>query len=306
MDDPLNHLKKHTSETRLTGEAKSRIREHLLSYAKANPMYVSSPYTQFLSVVSTFSHPRFVSAFVLTLVIALGGSVALAAYGALPGQTLYTVKTSLLEPTQGFFAFSSQAQADWHLALAEARLKEVEDLAQKQELSPKVSAESQARFDQSFDAAEATLDRLAQDNPEAAAKTDATFSMALGTHQAMLDELSSSTATTSEKTENSKREVLAFADHVRSKVGQRFRATMSAKVHSGDDNDQGEEGGATATTAMMMSMTVLATSTATTTEQATTTASTTVSASATTSVQKSEDDESDDSFLKRVKRKFGL
>jgi hypothetical protein len=84
---------------------------------------IPSPYFSFF-----MRTPAFILALILVGVLG-GGGVALAAAGALPGDTLYAIKTDVNEPVERVLALSDDAKADVDIAHAEERLREVELLA---------------------------------------------------------------------------------------------------------------------------------------------------------------------------------
>ncbi len=65
---------------------------------------------------------------VLVLIMVGAGTVT-ASTGSLPGDTLYPVKTAT-EKVQGFFTFSGEAKANFHMKLAQRRLDEIKLLVE--------------------------------------------------------------------------------------------------------------------------------------------------------------------------------
>ncbi|MDB5244629.1 MAG: hypothetical protein JWN18_499 [Parcubacteria group bacterium] len=307
--EPIDLLIQDAKHIRLGEGVKSRMRNDLLLYAQQHPATsIPSPYERFIHVLSPFTTNSRLSfaALALLLVIAVGGGTTLASMGSLPGDSLYSLKVSVLEPARGLLALSSEAQADWHVSVTETRLKEIEDLASKEKLSPEVGKESQARFDTSLDSTQNTLEKLALNNPEAAAKTNASFSVALSEHQVVLDTLSTDATSTGRK------EVIAFADHVRSRLGERLGGASAAKVRSatpvgpGDEKQNGED---TGDPIMMMSVTAVSSTTATSTGiEATTTASTTITVEATTTQSHNgvKENNEEEGFIIKVKHRLGF
>src|SRR6185369_12191975 len=118
--------------------------------------------------------------------VGVGGVTSYAAAGALPGDAFYPIKVSVIEPMTGALAISPEAKAAWHVSLAETRVREVEELAAQDKLTPEQGEKGQEVFDQSYGVARATLDKLAVENPEAAAKLDASLSTSIDEHETAL------------------------------------------------------------------------------------------------------------------------
>lgn len=117
----------------MTHDEKSAMRETLVRFVVAHPAIhpavehgdsVLSPY-------SLFGRMRNFKTMTLVVFggIAMGGSVAFAAEGALPGDLLYPVKTEVNERVRGMVAFTPQSKAAWEVRLVERRLEEIEKLA---------------------------------------------------------------------------------------------------------------------------------------------------------------------------------
>ncbi|MDX1608334.1 MAG: hypothetical protein R3251_03940 [Candidatus Spechtbacterales bacterium] len=70
---------------------------------------------------------------IIALLFSFGGGTSLAANDALPGDALYPVKVNINERVEGIFAFNEEAKAEFHLEKAELRLREAEELAEKNE-----------------------------------------------------------------------------------------------------------------------------------------------------------------------------
>jgi len=91
-------------------------------------------------LISLFKDKRMVT-LTLALILALGGSgTVAAAEGALPGDTLYPVKVSIVEPLRGLANVSTEAEAEWEIRLAERRLDEAITLAARGRLDAETRA----------------------------------------------------------------------------------------------------------------------------------------------------------------------
>ncbi len=121
----------------------------------------------------------------------LGGGTSYAAQGALPGDTLYPVKTHVNEPVQEALAFSTQAKADVEANIAEERLSEAEKLAQRGTLSTTTAAQLAADFANHLQKSETNAHQLAGKDPASAAETDSSLAARIAAHKDILEALSS-------------------------------------------------------------------------------------------------------------------
>ncbi len=215
-------MKNHTDqfshsahEVRLSESAKARIRERLVVHMEEHPVmtYRLSPYQYLMGAQSFFTTRRVpMIACMFLLIFAVGGATTFAAEGALPGDPLYALKVSVIEPVRGLVAVSPEANAAWHVSLAETRVSEVEQLAAKQELTPEEGLKSKERLDKSLEEVRTTLEKLNEDDPEAVVRVAASFTVSLEKHQEVLDTIGASASSTNAS------EARLFADHIRQRV----------------------------------------------------------------------------------------
>jgi hypothetical protein len=264
--EPIDHITHSAQEVRLSAEASRRIRSRLLSHMREHPITaVYSPYQRFFvqsPFIALLRKP--VAALALVLIVGVGGVTSYAAGGSLPGDALYPIKVSVIEPVTGVLAVSSEAKAAWHVALAETRVREVEELAAHDKLTPEQSEKGQEVFDQSYGVARATLDTLALENPNAAARLDESLTASIDAHETALTAIADVASTS-----NNAIQARSFAFYIRSKSHGRG---------PGEDSDaaRGKEGGVINAAAIYPTATLMATTAASTT-LATTTATTTAS-----------------------------
>ncbi len=132
--------------------------------AAAQAGSVLSPFTIFsFSTVRSYlaTYPRIATgaAFVLLLLIGTTGA-SFASQTSLPGDALYPVKVSLVEPLQGALQFTPVAQAQWQTELASRRLSEAVALATQGTLSTSTQAYLAGEADKHVAKAEAAADSL--------------------------------------------------------------------------------------------------------------------------------------------------
>jgi len=156
------------SEIRMTHAERSRV--HAALRARMNAQPVASPFF----VRNPFA-VRF--AFALALILVVGtGSTAFAAEGTLPGDLLYPVKVSIVEPVQGALQVSDTAKARWNAEVATERLNEAQALAARGTLTPAVSDELAANFNQHASAVASAATSISASDPAAASEISANFS----------------------------------------------------------------------------------------------------------------------------------
>jgi len=90
---------------------------------------------------------------IIALVIAVSGGVSVAAETSVPGDILYSVKTSVNEKVRGALATSAEAEAEWQVRLAERRLEEAAKLEARGTLDADVEQELSDAFNEHAEAA---------------------------------------------------------------------------------------------------------------------------------------------------------
>jgi len=100
---------------------------------------------------------------ILALVVILSGGVAIGSNSALPGEVLYLVKVSVVEPVFGSLNISSKARANWEANLAFKRLEEFENLAVEGKLTSEQRASLSDEFNARMKNSEAIVIKMSQD-----------------------------------------------------------------------------------------------------------------------------------------------
>jgi len=226
MENPFDQFEHEIHDVRLSEAAKTCIRDRLILHMREYPHL--SPYQRFFGTLSPFftaSHKR-ATVLATALVVVLSGTAVGVAGDALPGDTLYSLKVSVMEPVKGLFSLSPEARATWNASLTDIRLSEVEQLAVQEKFTPQEGIKSKERFDNSLDATEGTIQKLSEKDPDAAARISAAFNAELDKHERLLSVLADAEAT------GSADEVQVFALHVRSKIKRSLAETalMSAST----------------------------------------------------------------------------
>jgi len=119
-------LQKDSAALALSSSEKAHGRRRLLSFMRTHPAHGFSPVTLLHSLL-----PRRLAstAFFTTLsTLLLGGSLAYAAEGSLPGDFLYPIKVHVTEPIVSQLSVTPQRRAQWDLRVIDRRLTEAEAL----------------------------------------------------------------------------------------------------------------------------------------------------------------------------------
>lgn len=119
---------------KMTEREKENILKNVLNFSVQTEKPIHTPYSFFL----TFQKHHFSFYSMATfLILILGGSgVALASQKSLPGDILYPIKVSIVEPINSSLKFSTEEKATYESGLAKERIIEAETLAYKGELDP--------------------------------------------------------------------------------------------------------------------------------------------------------------------------
>ncbi len=179
MIDPKDIFIHARKDLTLTAEERSAMRAHLEAITTLPPtVTVSVP-----SPLAFFFQPGPAFAFVVALVVFTGGGASLAAEGALPGDTLYSVKLGVNERLERAFAVSEVAKANVEVRHAEERLQEVELLAAKGSVEELVVEEAVAKVESHVERVSEAARVLAQEGDETSADAVHTrLSSALAAH----------------------------------------------------------------------------------------------------------------------------
>ncbi len=229
MKTPIEQFFDKAKNIRLSDEANERIRSNLIAHMRANPVRIISPYMSVFS--SVFSRPAL--ALGVILLVAVGGATTYAASDSLPGDTFYPLKVNVIEPIKGFaVARSPEDRAKWQISLAEARVKEVERLAENESLTIEQSKDGKKRFDRSMENVRATLKNLSDDNPSVAIELEESFTASLVTHENNLHSFHNRASSTNA------REAGEFAEHIRTNAFSLWTATSTRNDGSERKNNK--------------------------------------------------------------------
>ncbi len=186
-------LKKTASDYSLTDSERSHMRRVLREYAAfrpagANPSREVGVLAQFRALVTSRPLALALSAF---LVVGIAGTGAVqAAEGALPGDPLYGLKVSIVEPLHLSLA-SAGTKHSLERTFAERRLTEATELANLDRLSPTAEAVLAAHFTYYSSLALASSEESASSTPISEVTAE-DFSARLSAYEAVLARLETS------------------------------------------------------------------------------------------------------------------
>jgi len=160
----------HTTGSKIRMNDAERSRVHAALRARMHAQPVASPF-----FVRNLFAVRFAFALALILVVGSGGT-AFAAEGTLPGDFLYPVKVSIVEPVQGALQVSDTAKARWNAQIATERLNEAQALAARGTLTPALSDQLAANFNQHASAVASAATSISASDPAAGSDISANFS----------------------------------------------------------------------------------------------------------------------------------
>ncbi|MES2953099.1 MAG: DUF5667 domain-containing protein [Patescibacteria group bacterium] len=208
-EEQLKKLAQKVKAIGLSPEKKSLQESNIRAFMRANPI-VSVTNAEVVSqmksngnvpVRSYFLNPfwaRNPMPIALMLILLLGGGTTAAASGALPGDTLYSVKINVNENVERILATNAEARAGVEARLASRRIEEAEKLAREDRLDDEKRAEIATHFAARAEKVhEAVLRLQAEGDASAAASVSSDFEASLDAHRGLLVALSAREAANS-------------------------------------------------------------------------------------------------------------
>lgn len=161
MENEIEKILNKGKNIKLKEVEKDEMRSNLRAFMWQNPIKTKSQKTQ-VSYFSFITWRVGIAVFAFLLVAGSAGASVLATK-SLPGDKLYAVKTGLNEEVKTFFAFTDEAKAKVNADLAEARLLEVEKLAEKGKLNREKREKLEREFKARADKFEAKVKKIEED-----------------------------------------------------------------------------------------------------------------------------------------------
>lgn len=181
------YIREAGQQEKLSSQERDRMRSVMTEYARMKPIRkpVASPYG-FSSIAMLLMRPA-AGLMMASLVLVLGfGTATYAAEGALPGDILYPVKVSIVEPARILLAPTAEARAEVRMKLAERRIDEAATLAKEGRLTTDTEAHLAARFATNLELADQEAGETEETRPSTADAAKVAFTARLETYESVL------------------------------------------------------------------------------------------------------------------------
>ena len=197
MKNTEQELKNLSDSLKLRASEKAAHRETILSFVRANPQAMPSPYAPFV-----FGFLRYAVAIVLVLAVT-GTGVSFAAERSVPGDALYFVKVKVNEPTMIALTNDPEKRAALEVALVEKRLKEFAEASAKEDLNEGTTNLVVDSLSDRLEGAHADILTLRAEGIEASAALDTAVDLyaTLAAHTEVLERISEENPDASEDIE---------------------------------------------------------------------------------------------------------
>jgi hypothetical protein len=189
-------------EIRISPEEKTAMLARLMERIETQAPPTVSPLSTFFVYSRTLvSHVRFSYAIAVVLIVALaGGSSAFAAEGALPGDLLYPVKVSVVEPLRSAITVSTSAKAELEAEKAVRRLQEAEALASENRLDATSTQMLKESFEKSAERFNVLVESKKERPSPSLINAQVNFEASIGAHSRILSAVENAgTSTPSQK-----------------------------------------------------------------------------------------------------------
>ncbi|HEY1036959.1 MAG TPA: DUF5667 domain-containing protein [Candidatus Paceibacterota bacterium] len=141
---------------------------------------------------------KFIPSVAMLFVLIATGGVSLAAEGALPGDTLYSLKVNVNESVKSFVAITPEAKAKFAVEATDRRLKEAAVLSQNGRLNIQTSEIIKRQLSRQADQVKFQVASLVStNNLRAAQEVAVNFESSLRTHELILEKISDDQASSS-------------------------------------------------------------------------------------------------------------
>lgn len=187
-------LKQEAASLQLSAGEKKAGRDRLVALMELQPVRIAGAPRQRdaarARTILFFNRKHMLAKGVIMAALALTGGTSAAAEGAVPGDTLYPIKTKFNEEVRAAVARSNQAKAEWDGRRAERRLEEAVTLAVEGELSDEQLTRIQTGFAAHAEHMEQRAAALeANGNAEAAAEIRSRLQAAVSFHESFFASL---------------------------------------------------------------------------------------------------------------------
>lgn len=178
-------IEKAGSEYSLSSDERAKMTRMVREYMSYKPLPHAESYSISVSYRwFSFAHRPLAAALVLVLIF--GSGVSYAAENALPGDTLYSIKTYVNEPARLALATNAEAKAEIQIELAERRINEAAVLAAEGRLDGDTQEELVVAFESHATAASENIEKTDETDSGAAVELASRFETRLAAHNEIL------------------------------------------------------------------------------------------------------------------------
>jgi hypothetical protein len=227
----LNQKKNNFESVNMTVEEKQRISNHLQALVALTPESIPS-FIQLIQSPIRITRVK-VAVFAAMVLFVLSAGISFAASKALPGDSLYTIKTNVNEKLEAFLITNPEAKAAFEAQVAFRRLEEAEELGALGRLDANSKAEIESNFFKHTANLDSNLNIIASGNSGAAAQISGDFQSGLKAHRNVLRRLAADAA------DGAKVHLSILAGNVEDEI----QATSSAKLNTAASLNNSEEQG---------------------------------------------------------------
>lgn len=190
-EEKLNNLIKNIKNDKMTSFENAVVKHKVMSFI--NKDYLNeeklktkiSPYYSFFSL----SHmAKLVGVSMLIVILGIGG-ISGASASALPGDTLYPVKTNIKEKVEEVIAFTPEAKIAYRKRIIETRLQETEQLIALNRLTPENQHEIDLNIHDQTIQIKDHIEKIRKIKPEQAISTEQEINNSINIHRDRIDKM---------------------------------------------------------------------------------------------------------------------
>lgn len=198
MDNELNNIIKTVKSLKLSENEKVSMKANIISGITSSQvsdvtnsipsrLYYMSGVENYFNLL--IKQNNYMTALIIAIMLAVSGGTSVVAENAIPGDALYTVKTSINEPVVGLFAVSNKANTAWQERLVERRLEEAQKVMTQGNFSTSTKDEVQTSVNKQIDKFTEALKSLSEnkDNAVSSAELATRLESAIAAHQNILE-----------------------------------------------------------------------------------------------------------------------
>lgn len=238
----MNNLSKKLQEASKHYALTKRERRLLWSNisGKISPRPVRSPYWSVFFIRGTVA---------LLIVVLVSGGTAFASGNALPGDALYPVKVSVVEPLGEAFIVSEDDKISYNESLIARRIKEAQKLADETRFSENARRELEKELEKRAEKAQKLAEKVRERDQEKAERLAEEFESVLIAHGDILEELAKESG--SEETRGSAHLLASSLREGRYRIWRSETGTIALKERASEDAREENQSEESASLALM-------------------------------------------------------